>query len=450
MCGILGIYYNNSTDILSLLLPGLLSLQHRGQESAGISISDGKEIYKKHIMGLTSQLSSELQYDNIKGNIGIGHVRYSTKGNSSLTNCQPYVFNIEQQQETTSPHISWLGWMAMAQNGTITRYENENDISSDCHYIAQFLQETKENNIQDKIINFIKEFDAAYSIILMTLDKLYCWKDRYGFRPLFIGKDSKENYYVSSETCAFSTLNVKCIHSVHPGEIIEISKEGMKSIYTYSKPQPTFCAFEYVYFSRPDSYIDNNQVHSVRTELGKQLARECPIDADYVMGVPDSATPHAIGYSHESGIPFYECLTKNRYIGRTFICPTQEERKNKIKMKFNILKQNIKNKSIILIDDSIVRGNTIKHIIEYLKKSGVLKIHLRIACPPIKHPCHMGINMSTYDELIASKHNVNEIKDIIGADSLYYISLEGMNKVIPNKNTCTACWSGIYHNKIEW
>ena len=456
MCGIFGAYTNNE-PLLNFIFPGLFSLQHRGQESAGIVTTDGTIFYNKKNMGLVSDIFHENDHQYFKGSLGIGHTRYSTTGSSDLNNCQPMIIKTQ------------FGTLAICQNGTLVNYEKLKSkliksgighfSESDIEVIGQYLSNGNQSNkLEEQIIKLIEELDGAFSLLIMTNNAIYCCKDKYGFRPLFLGsiEGIQNNYFISSETCAFNTINGKTIREVNPGELVKMDLEGFRTVYKYPTPQEHFCLFEIIYFSRPDSVINNTQVHHIRQNIGMKLAQECkPIwengNIDIVFGIPDSATPHAIGFAKESGIPYSEGLTKNRYIGRTFIYPDQNTREKKVRLKFNALRDNIKNKNIIVVDDSIVRGNTLKYIIKILKENDVNDIHVCIASPPIKYPCHMGIDMSTSNELIAYSKTTEEICTHLGANSLSWISLKGVQDVVSKNNKlCNACWTGNYPVDLDW
>jgi amidophosphoribosyltransferase len=483
-CGIFGLYSSHNTDNVSKsLFFALYSLQHRGQEGGGMSTYDGTLFHSHKGGGLISQVFDNRNIEMLKGYMGIGHTRYSTVGNGNFNNYQPIVIHTHS------------GTVAIAQNGTLTHYKRlrhklqQQGIgqfgTSDGEVIAQLLANynieinkqnsasaTVENRLisWDKtLIKFSQEVEAAYALVIMIEDAIYGIRDIHGFRPLLIGRkiciDSTTNteyykYMLSSESCAFETLGAEIMREVDPGEIVRIDKSGITVVQKGINPyniEKAMCVFEIIYFSRPDSYTDSHQVHALRQRLGMQLAQESPVkNAEMVMGIPDSATPHAMGYALESGIPYLDGLCKNRYIARTFIHPDSDERNEIINMKYNCLHENIRGKSIVLVDDSIVRGNSIIPIIKLLRNGGAREIHVRISSPPIKHPCYMGINMSTYNELIAHNMDVDDICKHIGADSLEYLSYDGMLRALDTKidktmigsktqsGYCTACFTGKY------
>jgi amidophosphoribosyltransferase len=473
-CAIFGVFDpNGEVQASRLTFFGLYTLQHRGQEGCGLASNDGTNVFHVHKgMGLVTQVFKEKTMKQLKGSSCIGHNRYSTVGSSQLTNAQPFVI------ETLH------GPLAIAHNGQLTSTHNlrrrllENGVgmftSSDTEVLVQMLakrppgEDAQTPDWEGRIKSLMEYTSAAYSLVIMTKDSLIGVRDPFGFRPLCIGQipptspDKKPVYILSSESCAMHTVGADFMRDVAPGEIIRIDKFGIhSSIGSVLPPEKktALCVFEYVYFSRPDSLLDGGRqlVHSVRQNLGRQLAREHPApDADIVIGVPDSSTPAAIGYALESGLPFTEGLTKNRYIGRTFIAPDQAQRQRTIGLKFNPLVHNLRGKSVVIIDDSIVRGNTLSHLISMIREAGPKAIHVRISSPPVQHPCFMGVDMSTYEELIGHNHTVEQIRQHIGADSLGYLSIDGMMEVVregivdqDKDGHCNACFSGDYPLEIE-
>jgi amidophosphoribosyltransferase len=466
-CGVFGVYAPER-DVARLAFFALYALQHRGQESAGIVTSDGRLAYQHKGMGLVAQVFDEEKLRPLRGHLAIGQTRYSTTGSSNLRNAQPYLI------ETI------YGPLGIAHNGNLTNAEDLRhqllkrgvglSSTSDSEIITQMLAAPPEvwgeslpnGNGGDQWIPRIRAFmqaaEGAYSLALLTRDAIYAVRDPLGLRPLCIGKleNGSVSYVVASETCALGTIGADFLRDVEPGEIVRLDATGLTSFTGAQSEKRAMCIFEYVYFARPDSTLNGQTTHQVRQQLGRQLAREAPIAADVVVGVPDSATPHAIGYSLESGIPYTEGLTKNRYIGRTFIQPDDRLRKEGIRIKYNPLTANLQGKRVILVDDSIVRGNTAGPLVQLMRDAGATEVHVRVASPPVRHPCFMGVDMATYSELIAHRLDVAEICARIGADSLAYLSLEGLETAVNQMNDhptphCTACFSGQYPINIpEW
>ncbi len=452
MCGIFGIYSFSNKDVARKIYYGLYALQHRGQEGAGIVVCDGKELHSHKGLGLVPEVFHNENIQLLKGYIGIGHVRYSTTGSSIIENCQPFIVN------------SSLGNLAIAHNGDIVNsqvlkreLEKQGHIftsSTDSEVIAHLLVKEllKTEDIVQSIINISKELIGAYSIIILYNNTLIAVRDPHGFKPLCIGKD-EDNVYISSESCGLDVVDAELIRDVNPGEIVVINKEGIET-YSISEEDclknASTCMFEYVYFARPDSVIDGVCVYKVRRNIGRILAKEEPCDADIISPVPDSGITSAIGYSEELNIPYYEGLIKNRYVGRTFILPTQEERNLAVRLKLNPVKSVLKDKRVVLIDDSIVRGTTSRRIVDMVRKAGAKEVHLRVGSPKIISPCFYGIDMPTKEELIASSKSVDEIREYINADSLGYLSINGLIKAIGRKNLCLACVSGDYPTDISY
>lgn len=452
MCGIFGIYSFSNKDVARKIYYGLYALQHRGQEGAGIVVCDGKELHSHKGLGLVPEVFHNKNIQLLKGYIGIGHVRYSTTGSSIIENCQPFIVN------------SSLGNLAIAHNGDIVNsqvlkreLEKQGHIftsSTDSEVIAHLLVKEllKTEDIVQSIVNISKELIGAYSILILYNNTLIAVRDPHGFKPLCIGK-SEDNLYISSESCGLDVVDAELIRDVNPGEIVVINKEGIET-YSISEEDclknASTCMFEYVYFARPDSVIDGICVYKVRRNIGKILAKEEPCDADIISPVPDSGITSAIGYSEELNIPYYEGLIKNRYVGRTFILPTQEERNLAVRLKLNPVKSVLKDKRVVLIDDSIVRGTTSRRIVDMVRKAGAKEVHLRVGSPKIISPCFYGIDMPTKEELIASSKSVDEIREYINADSLGYLSIDGLIKAIGRKNLCLACVSGDYPTDISY
>lgn len=489
-CGLFGCVAaaNTQLDVPQLLALGLTALQHRGQESAGIITGRlDSPSFKKHIgMGMVSQIFKEEILAKMRGDLGISHTRYSTAGSSALINCQP--FEVETLQ----------GKIAVAHNGELVNCKSLRQkvlkhgiglsTSSDSEVITQLLCSTPPDgepngaNWVARIKHFMNESLMAYSVLLMFGSSVYAFRDPYGNRPLCLGalqraglltlyrdkeiqgngpsvdSSDPEGWVVSSESCSFQSIGAKFVREVLPGEIVQISSNGIKSLAIVPRPRndpPAFCIFEYVYFARPDSVLQGQMVYSVRMRCGQKLAQEAPVDADIVSTVPESATPAALGYSRMSGVPYAEVLTKNRYVGRTFIQPSTRLRQLGVAKKFGALTENFRGKRVVLIDDSIVRGNTIAPIIRLLKTAGAAEVHIRVASPPVRYPCYMGINIPTKEELIANKLKPEELANYFGADSVVYLSIDGLVAAVsegmnlPYKDEhkshhCTACLSGHY------
>jgi amidophosphoribosyltransferase len=452
-CGVFGIYApqprpatdESAVDVARLTFFALYALQHRGQESAGIATYDGRAANIHKGMGLVAQVFTEENLYPLRGHAAIGHTRYSTTGSSKLRNAQPYLI------ETA------LGPLGIAHNGNLTNSPQlRRDLlqrgvglasSSDSEVITQMLAGAAGRTWEDRLRVFMIQARGAYSLTLLTHDAVYGVRDPWGFRPLCIGKINSSGWVISSESCALSTVGAEYVREVAPGEIVRLDDVGMTSIFGAPPAErPALCIFEYIYFARPDSLLAGQSVHRVRRHLGQQLAREYPVEADMVMGVPDSATAHAIGYAHESGIPFGEGLIKNRYIGRTFIQPDDRLRQRGVALKYNPLPDSLRGKRIVLVDDSIVRGTTSGPIVGLIRQAGAREIHMRVASPPITCPCFMGVDMATREELIAANKTVDEIGEHIGADSLKYLSLEGLQEAVdrPMEGHCVACFCGDY------
>jgi len=465
-CGVLGLYVSGR-QVSRLAFFGLHALQHRGQESAGIATSDGEAAYVHKSMGLVPQVFSEENLQPLKGHLAIGQTRYSTTGSSHLRNAQPYLI------ETI------FGPLGVAHNGNLTNaYHLRRQLlkrgvglssTSDSEVITQMLaapadvwaQPIENGHEPDRWVARLRAFmevaEGAYSLTILTRNAVYAVRDPLGLRPLALGQFKDGGYAVVSETCALGTIGANYVRDVAPGEIIRFDAQGMSSFTGQAGGRsPALCIFEYVYFARPDSLMEGQVIHQVRQQLGRQLAMEAPVEADIVIGVPDSAIPAAIGYSDQSGIPYTEGLTKNRYIGRTFIEPDDQLRKEGVRIKYNTLDTNLKGKRVILIDDSIVRGNTAGPLVQIVREGGAKEVHMRVSSPPVRFPCFMGIDMATKKELIAHRLDVEGIRRRIVADSLSYLSLEGMvaavsRAVKQQTGHCTACFSGEYPIPIpEW
>lgn len=452
-CGVFGIYSPEKTDVATTTYYGLFALQHRGQESCGIVVNDRGVFNSYKDVGLVNDVFKK---DTLKklglGNIAVGHVRYGTTGSNGRTNAQPIVVN----------HIK--GNMALAHNGNLTncvelRQELEMNGSifhttSDTEVIAYVV--TKEritsNSIEEAISKAMDKIEGAYSLVIMSPAKLIAVRDKHGFRPLCYGKTEDGRYVVASESCSLDAVGAKLIREVKPGEIIVFDKEGTRSIETHcGKAKKAMCIFEYIYFARPDSVIENKSVHQARLNAGVCLALEHPVEADVVIGVPDSGIDAAIGYSHQSGIPYGIGFIKNKYIGRTFISPGQKTREDRVKIKLNVISDTVKNKRVILIDDSIVRGTTCARIVKLLRDAGAKEVHMRVSAPPFLNPCYYGTDIDSRENLIACNHTIEEIEKIIDVDSLGYLNVEHLSMLIGeknNENICAACFNNEYPTEI--
>ena len=444
-CGVFGIYGKNE-DVARISYFGLYSLQHRGQEGAGIAVSDGKKIKLKKGLGLVPSVFSEKDIDSLKGHIAIGHTRYSTTGGNTKNNVQPIHLNYNNEEIVIAHNGNIINASDLAKNLTDINIKS----TTDTEIMGWAIHKAKGKSWEEKIKNAMQQFKGAYSIVALTKTKLIAFRDPYGFRPLVLGK-LNGGYVICSETCALETTGATYIRDIKPGEIISIDEEGLHEQRIMGKEKRSFCLFEYVYLARPDTILNNELVHQVRQRSGELLAYEAPVGADLVVAIPDSGTSAAIGYSKASGIPFGEILIKNRYIGRTFIQPEQRIRDMGVKIKFNPLKKIVKGKRIIIVDDSIVRGTTIKHIIEILRKYGAKKIHIRACSPPIPYACYFGVDTPDPKKLIASEMNVDEIKKYINADSLAYLSLRGLVQAARQKKNslCHACFTGKYPVPVD-
>ncbi|GAB6184214.1 amidophosphoribosyltransferase [Thermodesulfovibrio hydrogeniphilus] len=441
-CGIFGIYGHPEAANLTYL--GLYALQHRGQEGAGICSSDGSKLYLEKSLGLVAEIFNEKVLKNLPGHIAIGHNRYSTTGSSTLENVQPLVASYS------------LGSIAIAHNGNLididemrNRLERDGAIfqsTSDSEIILHLIARAKNGSVYERIANAVRQVSGAFSLLLLTEKDLIAIRDPYGIRPLCLGQ-LQDAYVVASETCAFDLIGATYIRDVNPGEMLIINENGLESIKIFNSTKRAHCVFEFIYFSRPDSYIfDNICVNTIRKELGRQLAREHQVDADIVIPVPDSGVPAAIGYSEQSGIPFDFGLIRNHYIGRTFIEPKQSIRHFGVKIKLNPVREVLRGKKVVVIDDSIVRGTTSKKIVKMIRELGGAKeVHMRISSPPTIGPCFYGIDTPTRQELIASSHKIEEIRKYTTADTLGYLSLEGLKRIIPNSDLyCMACFTCKY------
>ncbi len=445
-CGVFGIYAPDE-DVSRLTYFGLYALQHRGQESAGIAAGDGRGLVVKRDMGLVSQVFSEEVLRGLRGHLAIGHTRYSTTGSSQVCNAQPFLL------ETYNGPFA-LGHNGNLVNSRILRDRLREDgvtftSTTDSEVIAWLIALSAGPNWGARIARTLPKLMGAYSLVMATADEVFAARDPMGVRPLCLGRLGS-GWVVASETCALDTIGATFEREIAPGEIVRIGASGLSS-YQFEPARPALCSFEHIYFARPDSVLDGRLVYDVRVALGRILAREQPAEADVVIPVPDSAVPAAVGYAAESGIPYGEGLIKNRYIGRTFIAPDQRLRDVGIGLKFNPLPGQLAGRRVVVIEDSIVRGSTSKPIVSLLRKAGAREVHLRISSPPYRHPCCLGMDTGRRDELIAAQLTVDEIRSYIGADSLGYLSEEGLLEAMgrTRSTTCLACLDGKYPLPVQ-
>ncbi|MED3624951.1 amidophosphoribosyltransferase [Neobacillus thermocopriae] len=446
-CGVFGVWGHK--DAAQLTYYGLHALQHRGQEGTGIVVSDGKSLTCVKGEGLVTEIFTADRMEELTGTTAIGHVRYATAGGGGYENVQPLLFR------------SQSGSLALAHNGNLVnanslkhQLETQGSIfqtSSDSEVLAHLIRRSGFSNMSDKVKNALSMLKGAYAYLILTENELMVALDPHGLRPLSLGCLG-DAYVVASETCAFDVIGAEYIRDILPGELLIINEKGLTSERFSHSSTKAICTMEYVYFSRPDSNIQGINVHTARKNMGKILALEAPIDADVVTGVPDSSISAAIGYAEEAGIPYEMGLIKNKYVGRTFIQPSQSLREQGVKMKLSAVRGVVEGKRVIMVDDSIVRGTTSKRIVNLLKEAGATEVHVVISSPPIKNPCFYGIDTSTKEELIASDKSVEEIRQIIGADSLTFLSLEGMMKALGQtegtQGFCTGCFTGDYPTEI--
>ncbi len=444
-CGVCGVFGHAEAAKLTYL--GLYALQHRGQESAGIASTDGGNLHLHKGMGLVQEIFRRDVIAKLAGDAAIGHTRYSTAGDTSLSNAQPIVIDCNK------------GKLALGHNGNLTnavewrrKLEHRGSIfqtTSDTEVIVHLVARSAARHLSGAIADALNQVEGAYSLLLMTRDELYAIRDPRGFRPLNLGRLGRA-WLVASETCAFDLLGAEYVREVEPGEMVRISRSGVESIH-FAPPKPhQYCIFEHVYFSRPDSVIFGRPVNQSRERLGRQLALQHPAAADVVVPVPDSGVPAAIGFALESGIPFRMGLIRNHYIGRTFIEPEQAIRDFGVKLKLNPVRGLLEGKRVVLVDDSIVRGTTSRKIVRMVREAGATEVHVRISCPPTVSPCYYGIDTPTREELIGAVKPVEEIREFIGADSLGYLSLESLRRAVGDTegNFCTSCYTGVYPTEL--
>ena len=449
-CGVMGIYAPKEYRIANDVYYGLYALQHRGQESCGIVVNDDGLFFSHKDIGQVSNVFDAECLDKLPtGRIAVGHVRYGTTGGNNRNNCQPIEVNHQK------------GKMALAHNGNISNaYDLRNELelsgaifhsTSDTEIIAYIVtrERLKTPSIEKAVLETMNYLEGAYSIALMSATKLIVARDPHGYRPLCYGKCSDGRYVVASETCALEAVGAAFIRDVRPGELIVFSDEGVINYTEHcDKKKRQTCIFEYIYFARPDSVIDGVSVHGARLKAGKILAREYKVDADVVIGVPDSGLDAALGYSRESGIPYGIGFIKNKYIGRTFISPTQNERSDQVRIKLNPIRETVEGKRVVLVDDSIVRGTTSGRIVKLLRDAGAKEIHMMISSPPFTNPCYYGTDIDTKENLIACHHSVDEIAKIIGADTLGYLPVDALHELIGHEGFCNACFTGDYATAV--
>jgi len=444
-CGVFGILGHPEAAKLAYL--GIYGLQHRGQESAGIASSDGADLYVHKAVGHVQEIFTPETISRLPGSAAIGHTRYSTAGDTTLLNAQPIMIDCNK------------GKLALGHNGNLTnaielrrRLEHRGSIfqtTSDTEVIVHLVARSAARNLSGALADALNQVEGAYSLVVLTRDEIYAIRDPRGFRPLVLGRFDGA-WVVASETCAFDLIDAEYVREVEPGEMVRISRSGIESIRFAPEKPHQYCIFEHVYFSRPDSVIFGRPVNQSRERLGRLLAREHPVEADIVTPVPDSGVPAAVGYAAESGIPFRMGLIRNHYIGRTFIEPEQSIRDFGVKLKLNPVRRMIEGQRVVLVDDSIVRGTTSRKIVRLVRDAGATEVHVRISCPPTISPCYYGVDTPRRDELIASRHSVEEIRQFLGADSLGYLSLESLRAAVEDTEGkfCTACYTGSYPTEL--
>ena len=446
-CGVFGIYSLDGKQVAHDIYNGLVALQHRGQESAGMAVSDTEgemgNINLKKEMGLVTEVFSHEDLDKLSGNIGVGHVRYSTTGESTAKNAQPIAMNYIK------------GSLALVHNGNIVNageIKKEQMYKGLAHYTTtdsevlayeNIGERVKADSIEEAVKRAVSKLRGGYAVVVMSPRKLVGIRDPFGIKPLILGK-KKDTYILCSESSAITSVGGEIIRDIEPGEIVSITADGISSDKELCQEKRAHCIFEYIYFARNDSVMDGISIFDSRIQAGRALAKGAPVEADIVSGVPDSGLAAAEGYALESGIPFTFVFHKNSYIGRSFIKPTDEERQNAVHMKLSVLSHVVKDKRIVLIDDSIVRGTTMKHLIEMLKKAGAKEVHVRISSPPFLYPCYYGTDVPTSGELIASEHSTEEVRSRIGADSLHYLGIDDFKEMVGDLPICEACFTGDY------
>lgn len=449
-CGVFGVYSPKPGPVADLAYYGLYALQHRGQESCGIVVNDDGVFASRKDIGLVNEVFSRDDLMKFpQGRMAVAHARYGTTGGNSRANCQPIEVNHQK------------GKMALAHNGNLSNaYELRSELelggaifhtTSDTEIIAYIVTQARLNSpsIENALSSAMNRLEGAYSLVLMSAAKLLAARDPYGFRPLCYGKTLDGTYVVASESCALSAVGAKFERDILPGEILVFDENGVRSNRDHCGEKPRrSCIFEYIYFARPDSVIDGVSVHAARRNAGAILSKTHPVEADVVMGVPDSGIDAALGYAEASGIPYGMGFIKNKYIGRTFISPGQDKRIDQVRIKLSAISESVKDKRIVLIDDSIVRGTTSRQIVNLLREAGAKEVHMRISSPPFMHPCYYGTDVDSRENLIACHHSVEEIADIIGADSLGYLPKSELKNLIGSENFCSACFNGVYPTPI--
>jgi len=439
-CGVFGIYAP-TLEVARVTYYGLYALQHRGQESAGIAVSDGRSIDVHKGMGLVSEVFSDHVVDCLKGKMAIGHVRYSPKGSKLLANAQPLVVHYQK------------GMMALAHNGSLTNaLELREELGKngavfqttiDSEVMINLITRYRRESLEDALLKTMMDLRGAYALVILAEDKLIGLRDPHGVRPLCIGRIG-DGYCLASESCALDTIGAEFVRDVEPGEIVVIDEDGLHSYQRFSKLERTSCAFEYIHFSRPDSTIDQLSVSESRRQMGIELAREYPVEADLVIAVPDSGTASALGYATALGLPFGEGVIKNRYVHRSYIQPTQQMREVDVRLKLNANASVLKNKRVVMIDDSIIQGTTSSKLVEMVRKAGAKEVHFLISSPPVAYPCFYGIDTVKREKLIANQLDIEGIREFVGADSLHYISEEGLLRALGTDCVCLACFDGAY------
>lgn len=449
-CGVFGVMAREPADVAGITYYGLYALQHRGQESCGIVVNDDGVFCSHKDLGLVNEVFTEDVLSRLpEGSMAVGHVRYGTTGGTSRRNCQPIEVNHQK------------GRMALAHNGNLSNaaeLRNELELSgaifhttSDTETIAYIVtrERLKAPSIEDALSAAMESFDGAYSLILMSPQKFICARDPYGFRPLCYGVTEDGMYVAASESCALAAVGARLVRDVEPGEILIFGKNGVVSRKEHcGRQKKRLCVFESIYFARPDSVIDGKSVHAARVRAGRILAQKHPVEADVVIGVPDSGLDAALGFSRESGIPYGIGLIKNKYIGRTFISPGQHARTDQVRIKLSVIEESVKGKRVVLIDDSIVRGTTSGRIVRLLREAGAKEIHMRISSPPFLNPCYYGTDIDSKEHLIACRYPVEKIAEIIGADTLGYVPVEALPELAGNCNYCSACFDGDYPTAV--
>ncbi|MFZ7130984.1 MAG: amidophosphoribosyltransferase [Eubacteriales bacterium] len=447
-CGVVGVYRDDrEKDCSQYLYYCLYALQHRGQESAGIATNeDGKISLYKNLGLVTEAFKDDEVLDELKGNIGIGHVRYSTSGDGDLKNAQPLVVNYKTSQIALAHNGNLINAKALREMLEDSGVVFQTDI--DTEVVVNLLARSLKHGIVEAIKRVAEIIKGAYALVITTEDKLIGLRDPHGLRPLCLGK-TESSYILASETCALDAVGAEFVRDIEPGEIVVINEEGVQSFQQNYWVKKKLCIFELIYFARPDSVIDGSSVYLSRQNAGMILAKESPVNADIVIGVPDSGIPAAIGFAQQSGIPYGIGLIKNKYTGRTFIQPNEKLREKGVRMKLNALKETIRDKRVVIVDDSIVRGTTSRRLVQLLRESGAKEVHFRVSSPPVAHTCHFGIDTPYRQHLIGAKHTCEEIRQMIGADTLGYITVEGLIESVGGGNTfCKACFDGDYPMEV--